>query len=268
MSFAVPKDSPETMPVKPTQPPAAVTRTKKGIQERPEKAFERRRRIFFMSLALVVVAGLLFIFQHVTSPMDVSPMFGNSAKAPPARTPVPVAPTATAVVIVLPTRISLDTSATVVHGELSCFANVDTAADQGLIPADAQVQVTGYTAARGGMVQVYGQWFPSTNFRCSGDVRQLERPFILPGTPTRARSSGLAVVAPQPTVLAPTLAPVPIYTAVPAPTATPVTGIWWVGPTCWQVNLQGVREIYINGKGTSNGTYCGVNDFRVVIGGN
>ncbi len=60
-----------------------------------------------------------------------------------------------------------------------------------------------------------------------------------------------ATLVPKPTVVIPT--PMPV-----------LKGIYMDG-ACWRVDVDGVKEIWVNGKGVSNGMFCGVSEIRVVV---
>jgi hypothetical protein len=137
------------------------------------------------------------------------------------------------------------------------------------------VRITGMTAAYGGLLETSGAWVPVSKFNCERSVDDLEKPYI--ATPAKKGSApmpgvdpeGWTVVAGAPLTNAypPRITP-PIVnapTATPLPTPTPINGFWRDGD-CWQVNLQGVREIWINNTGVSTGRFCNVNDIRVTLG--
>jgi hypothetical protein len=48
-------------------------------------------------------------------------------------------------------------------------------------------------------------------------------------------------------------------------TPTRVIGMWFNPDGCLVINVEYVREIWVNGKGVSNGLYCNVNDVRIVV---
>jgi hypothetical protein len=142
------------------------------------------------------------------------------------------------------------------------------------------IRATGYSAAYGGLLETSGGWLPITKFNCERELSDLEKPYIV--TPAKKGSApvsagvdpeGWTVVAGAPLTNAypPRLTPpivnaptaTPIIMALPTP--TPLNGIWRDGD-CWQVNVQGVREIWINGHGVSIGRFCNVNDIRLIVG--
>ena len=151
-------------------------------------------------------------------------------------------------------------TAALVNGTMQCWAIADFQTREGTVPAEAQVRVFGYTKAKGGMVLAGTDWVSVSVIRCDGDLNQLERPYIVPGTPTREPRAAAPVVAP-PVVI--------VQTAVPAPVVqpTPVNGLWTSGFNCWTINVEGVSQIWVNGKGVGVGTYCGVTDLHIVVGG-
>jgi hypothetical protein len=254
-----------------TQNLGAPEKMQRALGTRPEKAFERRRKTIFLSLALIVVAIVLFILQKCGEPVKVNGLMdANSAQA------AAVLPSPTAVKVAIPAPDSALVPTQVVrlpapvNGQVICYATRDVpAGETGFIPAQAQVRVTGYSAARSGMVEIEGGWYSLAGFRCDGDVTALERPFRMALTPTPVRKSVSVAAVPAQAipvnpspVIVPTLLPYPAATA----TATPDNrnGIW-LENGCWRVRLEGVQEIWVNGKGTSNGLYCGATEIRFVI---
>ncbi|MBI5303769.1 MAG: hypothetical protein HY868_16660 [Chloroflexi bacterium] len=253
-----------------TDSPAAPEK----LQTRPEKRFEGRRKFIGLFVIGIVLVGLWFILKAFSNPMGGISEIGKPA------TPIPSPIRATITVrsiaapatpVVTPTSTvrpgsAVQTIGTGVNpstGNLTCWANQDVALDDKLIiPRDAMLRVGGWTAARGGMVEVQGQWVNESAVRCTGDVRVYERPFVM--VPTKARSSASGATSNETTriVYVPITATPGVVT--PAATPTPSNGMWFDGAGCWRVNVDYVREIWVNGKGVSNGTYCAVNDIRIV----
>lgn len=213
---------------------------------RPERMFGMGRKV---RLA-VILAGFLFvigfILQQCNRPLEISSMAKSANAASPSQTPLRME---LPQVATLAPAIS---TPAVVGDSVNCWALVDVDLGPLVIPAESLVRVTGWTGARGGLVQVQGSWEPESDFRCAVSPHAFERPYLMSPSPTAARYS-------QPSVVR------TVIVTVPAPTSTPVNGIWRDADGCWMVNLSGVREIWVNGRGTSNGKYCGITDFRVVV---
>ena len=62
-----------------------------------------------------------------------------------------------------------------------------------------------------------------------------------------------------------TATPNPHAPALVVPTPTRVIGMLFNADGCLVINVEYVREIWVNGKGVSNGTYCNINDVRIVV---
>jgi hypothetical protein len=242
------------------------------IQTRPERRFEGRRRFYS-----IILVGILLIIAGVVARGFANPMAGseNIGRVPATPTPVavmirptvvrppaPVEPSAT------PLRPasnmpSVSTTATG-GGALTCWANKDIALDdKTIIPRDAMLRITGWTAARSGMVELQNLWIAETDVRCNGDPRQYERPFVM--IPTRPRASAAAGGETKIVYVPVTATPNPNAVAPVVATPTRVIGMWFNPDGCLVINVEYVREIWVNGKGVSNGLYCNVNDVRIVV---
>lgn len=241
------------------------------LQTRPERRFEGRRRFVGIVLVGILLIGCGLLVNFMSNPLGG---IGSIGRVEPTRTRTP-RPTIRAEIVTPPTLAAtpiptqgrpssgmpvIAGSSTVVAtgGYLVCWANQDILLDdKSIVPKDAMLRITGWTAARGGMVELQNLWIAESSVRCNGDPRQYERPFVM--VPTRAVRSNAGASS------APTIIYLPAPTsAVPLATATPINGVWLDG-TCWRVNLNYVSEIWVNGAGVSNGLYCGVKDLRVVV---
>ena len=235
------------------------------VEERPERSFEGRRRIWIIIILVLLFLFVAFVMQKCATPTSGAENLLRTGN-PPTKSGNP---TPTAIVGALPQLIStpLPSQPTAIPikpgGSVVCRANGDVLGSSFILPANSLVRVTGYSQARGGIVQIEGKWFNAADFRCEQDYTVLEVPYKIDATATRERSSALAI--PQPPLPIPSLSiPFPTSTPIPSPTATPLNGIWRDGD-CWQVQVNGVEAIYVNGRGTSTGRYCVVNEIRIVI---
>ena len=246
------------------------------LQTRPEKRFEGRRRFVGIVLVGIVLVGVGLFFKFMSNPLGGMGAIGR-VEPTQTRTPRPtirgqivtpptLAPTATATATIRPSSgmpvvsTSSPNSAGATGGYLTCWANQDILLDdKSIVPKDAMLRITGWTAARGGMVELQNLWVGESQVRCTGDPRQYERPFVMIPTRSARVNAGAGAAPAGPTII---YAP----TAVPAPpvVVTPTNGMWIDSSGCWHLNVDGVREIWINGRGVSNGLYCAVNDLRVV----
>lgn len=242
------------------------------LQTRPERRFEGRRRFVGLVLVGILLVGCGLLVKFMSNPLggmnnivQVAPTQTRTPR-PTIRsqiiTPPTLEPTATAIrpssgMPVVSTSTSNSAGAT--GAFLVCWANQDILLDdKSIVPKDAMLRITGWTAARGGMVELQNLWVGESQVRCTGDPRQYERPFVM--IPTRAVRVSAGAGAP----VGPTIIYAPTNTPAPPVIATPTNGLWIDGSGCWHLNVDGVREIWVNGKGVSNGLYCAVNDLRVV----
>lgn len=244
------------------------------LPTRPERRFEGRRKFIGLGVIGILLVFAWFILRAFQNPMGG---VGSIGMKPPTATATRVRATITVVSIaaptVAPTATTLPTvrpgtamiaanqnPGTNLQSALTCWANEDIALDdKSIVPRDAMLRITGWTAARGGMVELQNLWIAETKVRCNGDPRVYERPFVM--VPTRARSNATGGASDAPRIV---YVPVTATPGAPIPTPTPINGMYLDGTGCWRLNLEGVREIWINGKGLSNGVYCAVNDIRIV----
>ena len=243
------------------------------IQPRPERRFEGRRKFYGIILVGIILVIVGVVTKGLMNPMAGAENIGRIAATPTATVrvlrptvvnpPAPAEPTMTP--IARPQSAMLNVPATVSAGggSMTCWANKDISLDdKTIIPRDAMLRITGWTAAIGGMVELQNIWIAETDVRCTGDPRQYERPFVM--IPTRVRSASAG--GDTKIVYVPiTATPNPHAPALVVPTPTRVIGMWFNADGCLVINVEYVREIWVNGKGVSNGTYCNINDVRIVV---
>jgi hypothetical protein len=267
-------------PFKKTDPPAPPEQMKSKTN--PSSKFEGRRKFWIVAL----VAGFLLVCgiaaRGLMNPFGNMGIVAVSASATPTKFAVTVGtPTPMVVRIpspaasVTPTRRS---AAGNVGTSVMCWAVADAKLGDGsIVPNGAMIRATGYSAAYGGLLETSGGWLPIAKFNCERELSDLEKPYVV--TPVKKSSApvsasvdpeGWTVVAGAPLTnaypprLTPAIVNAPTATPI-SPTPTPLNGIWRDGD-CWQVNVQGVREIWINGHGVSIGRFCNVNDIRLIVG--
>lgn len=261
----------------PPQGPEVLTKSGKPLATRPENAFVRRRLLMAVGLIFILLAACGTIWMQVSDP-GRSMREGLKAQENAMRTTEAQTRAAkTAVITPAPTRIVVEAmpapptaAATAPRvavtqnnvpaqpaGSLTCWANEDLPLGLGIYPRDSLVRVTGWTAARGGMVDIEGVWFSEKQVRCNGDVRALERTFML--VPTKTPAPYRAPAAATPVIVY-----VPAPTVAPQPTGQQ-NGITVERSGCINVHIWGVSEIWIDGKGVSSGTYCGVREMKIVV---
>jgi hypothetical protein len=244
----------------------------------PQSKFEGRRKFWIVALVagMVLVCGVAA--RGLMNPFGgfnlvaTTPTLQPTKFAVTAATPTPMI--VQAIPPMTPTR-RVSTSGGV-GTTVTCWAVADVKLGDGsIIPNGAMVRVTGMTAAYGGLLETNGSWVPVVKFNCERGVEDLEKPYV--ATPAKKGSApnvspytdpeGYYVNAGAPLTQAQpprVITATPMPTLSPMPTATPINGVWRDGD-CWIVNLDGVREIWMNGQGVSKGRFCNVNDLRVIV---
>jgi len=134
----------------------------------------------------------------------------------------------------------------------------------GLLAANAQVVVSGWSWSNSGMVLISDPnvgWLPAVHVGCPQNVISLERPYLVSPsstptvTPTLGRSSGAAIIR--------------VITATPAPmlpTVVPtLTNAVYIDGDCVLFNVWGVRSIFVNGGTPVSGgaRVCSVTSFVI-----
>lgn len=233
---------------------------------RPEKKFEGRRRVYFSLLVAGLIGLALFVCSGLSNP------FGGvkNAVSIAASTPSGAAPTSIPTLVLSAGQIRpIGSDQGVKDAAITCRLIGDVLHNNVLLPADSMVYVTGWSAARGGVVQFAvgnsPQWFPATSVRCFDDVRKLEKPFHVEYTPTPTVSRRTSSVSSE----APSAPIIRVVTAFPLPTLvqitpTPRPGIYIDSYGCWVISVEGVKAIYVDGRGVSVGTFCGITELKVI----
>lgn len=226
---------------------------------RPERKFELRRAV----MLIILVLGILLLCQPIIAGV-FNPSKGTDRLLDSARAQA-VTPTVVSQFQIDSRAQPLGQSLSQIRGDISiaCRAIYDFDLNGIRVPANAQVIATGYTAALGGLVEVttgtVHDWVSGNSLRCFDDVRRLEKPYSLPTatmTPTSRRQS---VVQAAP--ISTPLAPVVVTVIAAAPT---FKGVWVDDSGCWHVTIEGVKQIFVDGKGVSIGVYCNSSEIKVI----
>jgi hypothetical protein len=232
--------------------------------KQPERQFQLRRLIVIILLGVFLIGLCGWMAQGLLNPL------GNGKKE---LIPVKTS-SAAAVTAVVITATPLPVVGRVGAG-LDCVAVTDILSSNVFIPAHGKVIVSGFTFARGGLVEISGAgWFEQGYVRCNGDLRNVERPYLPTFTPTvRVGSTQVVGVSTATSVIRyvqKESTPYPTYTPYPTSIANfamsgVFNGVWFDSNNCLHLAIYGVREIYINGAPAVGGTVvCDVREFRVV----
>jgi hypothetical protein len=223
------------------------------MRTRPERRFERRRGLYLTVIILGVAFVGAFVLDRCSHPMGGVNEFLSS----PARAQGGPSPTAVRgglpVVVTLAPMTSTPARKGVQGDMLHCYAQTEIRSGEYTYPQGALMIATGYTGARGGMVLIDGEWITIASVRCEGDVSILEIPYrVIPTQTPRA-----AQAAPKVVVITTTPGPVQPATIVNTGTYIDASG-------CLVIAFEGVREIWVDGQGVSNGRYCLWHEVKVI----
>ena len=219
---------------------------------RPERRFESRR-LFWLGVCGVLLACIgIPIVQGIMNPtggMD-KVMAAGPTSAP----------------SVLDSRPPVVVASPTLSGQgIRCRA-VDAIEMGGgaVVPGQSMLYVSGFTQAGGGMVEVgaagRSRWVPSVLVLCDSDFRVLEKPYVYSVTPSPSPSATVKQAVSSGVVR---VATVVVTVVAPAPVVTPEPGVYFRNG-CFVVSLQGVSKIFVDGQGTSTGTYCNASSIEVV----
>lgn len=245
--------------------------------QRPENRFKLGRLLALVGCVLLVCGFSAVVINNLSHPTSGMDSFGNIGRKTPTLSTVGMLGDLGRAT---PTLISFAPSqSNRPPTSLDCTAVTDLENGRVVIPAASKILATGFTFSGSGMVEVSGfGWVSQGWVRCSGDLRILEKPYIVTVTPTFLPSPTIVrEISPVATATARIIYlkadPLPTYTPYPTPSGfgyassdVTLNGMWFDGAGCLHVSIYGVKEIYVNDAAASGGSvFCDVRNFKVVV---